>query len=72
MTRVQAVKREAAYVSGIDKSPVLGLVLVDETNLAGDGQADLENHGGPYRAILAYGALRYPHSLSAVETGRHG
>lgn len=31
-------KRETAYVSGMDKSPVLGPVLVGETNLAGDGQ----------------------------------
>ena len=52
--------REAAYVSAIDKSTVLGPVLVGETNLAGDGQADLKNHGGPYRAILAYSALHYP------------
>ncbi|QSO54466.1 MOSC domain-containing protein [Alicyclobacillus curvatus] len=52
--------KEAAYVSGIDKSSVLGAVEVGVTNLAGDGQADLENHGGPHRAILMYSANHYP------------
>src|SRR5262245_26402280 len=30
------------------------------TNLVGDGQADLVNHGGPDKAVLAYSADHYP------------
>jgi MOSC domain-containing protein YiiM len=48
------------WTSGIFKAPVSGRVWLGKTNLAGDGQADLKNHGGPYRAALAYGASRYP------------
>ena len=37
-------------------------------NLDGDRQADLRVHGGPERALLLYGAGRYP--LWAAELGR--
>jgi MOSC domain-containing protein YiiM len=46
--------------SGIFKQPVSGRVWLDTLNLAGDGQEDLDNHGGPNRAILTYGADHYP------------
>jgi MOSC domain-containing protein YiiM len=36
------------------KSPVDGPVAVLAENLAGDRQADLENHGGPHKAVYAY------------------
>ncbi len=48
------------WESGIFKYPVSGPVWLDSLNLAGDGQQDLHNHGGPYRAALAYGAVHYP------------
>lgn len=48
------------WTSGIFKAPITGPVWLGTTNLAGDAQADLRNHGGPYRAVLAYGASRYP------------
>lgn len=48
------------WESGIFKFPVTGRVWLDELNLAGDGQQDLNNHGGPYRAVLGYGAVHYP------------
>jgi MOSC domain-containing protein YiiM len=35
-------------------------VWLDTLNLAGDGQDDLDNHGGVYRAVLAYSAEHYP------------
>jgi MOSC domain-containing protein YiiM len=35
-------------------------VYVGQTGLAGDGQADLENHGGIDKAALAYSAEHYP------------
>lgn len=47
------------FQSGIFKDIVEGRVWLGEENLAGDGQADLENHGGPYRAVLGYSAEHY-------------
>jgi MOSC domain-containing protein YiiM len=48
------------WQSGIFKMPVQGRVWLDTLNLAGDGQDDLHNHGGPFRAVLAYAAAHYP------------
>lgn len=48
------------WESGIFKSPVSGKIWLDTVNLAGDGQQDLQNHGGPFRAVLAYSAGHYP------------
>lgn len=46
--------------SAIVKEPVPGEVAVAREGLAGDEQADRESHGGPDKAVLAYGAARYP------------
>ncbi len=46
--------------SGIFKHPVEGRIWLDSLNLAGDGQDDLKNHGGPFRAVLTYAAEHYP------------
>ena len=43
-----------AVQSGIFKTPVAGNIKVGKPNLAGDGQADLGVHGGPYKAVYAY------------------
>lgn len=40
--------------------PATGRVWLDTLNLAGDGQEDLHNHGGLYRAVLGYSAEHYP------------
>lgn len=48
------------WFSGIFKQSVTGAVWLDQLNLVGDGQADLDNHGGIYRAILAYSLEHYP------------
>lgn len=48
------------WATGFFKEPVHGRVFVGRTNLAGDGQADLRNHGGPDKAVLAYAASAYP------------
>jgi MOSC domain-containing protein YiiM len=48
------------WESGIFKYTVNGKVYLDTLNLVGDGQEDLKNHGGPFRAVLAYGAAHYP------------
>ena len=48
------------WTSGFFKEPVGGPVGVTLTGLAGDGQADLKNHGGPDKAINAYPADYFP------------
>ena len=48
------------WSSGFFKGPVVGSLRLGRTNLAGDGQADLRNHGGPDKAVLAYAAGHYP------------
>ena len=40
--------------SGIGKRPVVGPVAVGAMGIAGDGQADLINHGGLDKAVYAY------------------
>jgi MOSC domain-containing protein YiiM len=44
------------WTSGFHKETVPGPVAAGPTGLAGDGQADLKNHGGPDKAINAYPA----------------
>lgn len=51
---------ERPFQSGIFKDNVEGRVWLGAENLAGDGQADLQNHGGTFRAVLAYSAEHYP------------
>ncbi len=48
------------WFSAIAKQPVSDPVWAGRYNLSGDAQADLEAHGGPEKAILAYGAGHYP------------
>ncbi len=45
---------DRVWTSGIHKSPVTGPVAAGRTGLAGDGQADLVNHGGSDKAINVY------------------
>lgn len=45
--------------TGIFKEPVVDRVMLRTTNLDGDEQADLENHGGIYRAAYAYSIENY-------------
>jgi MOSC domain-containing protein YiiM len=42
-------------MSAIGKAPVEGRVRVEGVNLAGDEQADRRVHGGPDKAVYAYG-----------------
>jgi MOSC domain-containing protein YiiM len=42
------------WTTGFNKTTVAGPVRVGRTNLAGDGQADLKNHGGPDKVICVY------------------
>ena len=45
--------------TAIFKEPVEGRVMVNTLNIEGDGQADLEVHGGPSKAVYAYPAEHY-------------
>lgn len=45
--------------TGIFKRAVEGTVTVGRCNLAGDGQADRDNHGGPHKAVYAYALEHY-------------
>ena len=60
---------DRSWTSGIFKTAVSGPIILGETNLFGDGQADLENHGGPDRAALAYAADHY--EVWNAELGRN-
>lgn len=55
--------------TGIYKRPVAGRVWLDWHNLEGDGQADLQHHGGPHQAVYAYAREHY--AWWAQELGRH-
>lgn len=55
-----ADSHDKAWTTGFFKKPIDGPVFVGRTNLAGDGQADLKNHGGVDKAVLAYSADHYP------------
>ena len=48
------------WQTGFYKQQVDGPRRLSRTNLDGDGQADLHNHGGPDKAVLAYASAHYP------------
>ncbi|HYZ66805.1 MAG TPA: MOSC domain-containing protein, partial [Mycobacterium sp.] len=45
--------------TGIYKSPVRGPVMVRRLNIDGDGQGDLNGHGGEQRAVMVYQTESY-------------
>jgi ferredoxin-NADP reductase/MOSC domain-containing protein YiiM len=47
--------------TGIWKSPVTGPRMVRRLNIDGDGQGDLNGHGGEQRAVLVYQIESYAH-----------
>ncbi len=53
--------QDRTILTGIYKSPVSGPDAVHQTNLEGDGQADLTVHGGVDKAVYVYPAEHYPY-----------
>jgi MOSC domain-containing protein YiiM len=51
--------KSSTWTTAFFKTPVAGPVYVSTLGLAGDEQADKENHGGPDKAVLAYSADHY-------------
>ena len=47
--------------TGIWKEPVAGRRMARRLNIDGDGQGDLEGHGGEHRAVLVYQLESYRH-----------
>jgi len=60
---------EDGRLSAIAKSPVAGPWTITVTGLVGDAQADLENHGGPEKALMQYPFDHYP--LWRADIGEH-
>jgi MOSC domain-containing protein YiiM len=54
------------WTTGFYKLPAAGPLLLGSLGLAGDGQADLENHGGLDKAVCAYSADHYPSWRAAL------
>jgi MOSC domain-containing protein YiiM len=56
----RAVETPSGVVmTSIFKSPIAGRVAVRGINIAGDRQADLTVHGGPYKAVYCYPEEHY-------------
>lgn len=53
--------RRREVETGIFKYPVNERIMLRSLNLDGDGQADLQNHGGPFRAAYCYTFENYEH-----------
>jgi MOSC domain-containing protein YiiM len=56
----------ATFKTGIFKNPIAGRVMLRETNLDGDRQADLSVHGGPNKAVYGYASEHYPYWRSEL------
>jgi hypothetical protein len=53
--------RGQTVYTGIWKAPINGPVLARRLNLDGDGQGDLNGHGGEQRAVMVYQVESYKH-----------
>ncbi|GFG48625.1 sulfurase [Mycolicibacterium agri] len=69
--------RDQSVFTGVYKSPVGGPVMVRHLNIDGDGQGDLNGHGGENRAVLVYQTESYDYwrsflGRSDLEPGAFG
>lgn len=55
------------WTSGMFKSPVETPVALTSSGFQGDGQADLEHHGGPDKAVCVYCIEHYPYWEQELE-----
>jgi MOSC domain-containing protein YiiM len=62
------------WTTAIFKLPVPGPMEVGRLGVLGDGQADLENHGGDDKAVLFYSAEHFPEwrHVPGMETASFG
>lgn len=60
--------RDSTLVTSIYKEPIDQRVMLHILSLEGDGQADLKNHGGIYKAVYVYPHEHY--ATWATELGR--
>lgn len=65
----KVVHEGEAVLTGIFKEPVAGPVQVRFGGLEGDGQADLENHGGQLKTVYAYPWEHYAHWEGILKRG---
>lgn len=56
---VQVRVQDQMVLTSIFKKPIQGRVAVRKHNIAGDEQADLTVHGGPYKAVYRYPEEHY-------------
>jgi MOSC domain-containing protein YiiM len=61
---------EREWRSAIFKKPVVGPVWVGKTGVTGDGQADLEHHGGLEKAVFAYSLDNYTYWQKELGTNQ--
>lgn len=54
------------FTTGIFKTPISERVMVRTLNIDGDKQADLQAHGGPYKAVYAYSLENYQFWLKEI------
>lgn len=64
---IEVQYRDKSITTGIFKQSVTGPVRVGLYNLAGDGQADLDNHGGEHKSVYAYSFDHYPYWRSVLK-----
>lgn len=58
---------ESSVTTGIFKTATTEKIMARKLNFDGDGQADLENHGGEYKAIYGYPYEHYATWQSELE-----
>ncbi len=54
------------WMTGFFKLPIPHRIWLSTLNLDGDGQADLENHGGLDKAVNVYPAEHYPYWVQTI------
>ena len=61
----------ATFKTGIFKKPVDGRIMLRQTNLDGDRQADLSVHGGVGKAVYAYSSEHYGYWRPKLPNGSY-